>query len=556
LDQLIIANTRLKLLQRYGLAEQRDPHFTVPDIECATRGYLVQDTGDELLPVAVLLSLSEDIELVERLAYAFDETATYEYWLLTDSQAEPFDIHPEPGYLLDDEELYGGAFFSKEAHMFAITYLMGIFAPSRAPFSLLGLVPYELGQGQPAEQLFAMTERIDSPPATSPVTLWQQFRQAQPDGRYWVAIRSMRPPELSPNAVVFLDSLLFDLLESLEDDEGYQEVLQAALNDGFYDDPDQMLPYVREWVTNTNTTFLPPYDFDEIIEILEDISDEQVVGRTALFHLFRPSQLPFRLLGFIEYHPEDEEREDLEELLATMIPYGRSNPASSPQELFAEFRLRYPEGRYWLVIQPNATDLFTGGQDRQPGQAFVVDSDLLEIGLSSLGEQSFHDAWRDAEADGLISDLDQEDIPGPFQEALEPDSAPGTSGLLEGLVFCGEDGLPMIVVEGDYVCAGEYLLSRLGTARVSGIISEPALSLVFSNGCRLPLLCPGCGDSLHIDSSEDEVLQKMIGLNLVDVSWDEDDECLVLGFSSSGEDAGPVMAVHLDSAARLSCPGK
>ena len=62
------------------------------------------------------------------------------------------------------------------------------------------------------------------------------------------------------------------------------------------------------------------------------------------------------------------------------------------------------------------------------------------------------------------------------------------AGLLEGLIFCANDGMPMLIIDGDYRCVAEFLDENIGAgvARVSDILTEPA-TLIFSNGCSLPL---------------------------------------------------------------------
>src|SRR5512145_311585 len=69
---------------------------------------------------------------------------------------------------------------------------------------------------------------------------------------------------------------------------------------------------------------------------------------------------------------------------------------------------------------------------------------------------------------------------------------------MEGLIFCSHDDLPMILMDGEFVCVGEYLYAHLDNAPVTDLLTDPVLTLVFQNGHTLPLLCPDCGDSLHI----------------------------------------------------------
>jgi len=539
LDQLIIANARLEIIRSSGYVPEDEKGITLPAFDCALRGYLVRHSPDDFSVAAMLGSEDAgDLDLVYELAETLAPGELFEYWLLEGDQAEFFEIDTS----FSDEEADDDAPF-ENIHLPALFYLLGVFVPERAPYKFYGALPYEVDESRSPATLFAtLTRATDPVPTSSASDIRRQFRQQYAYGRYWVAIQSDADTALLPTNLIFVDSLALDVLDFVDEDV-FSHLQQAAIRDRFYDDPDTMPPHSIEWITRTNATYPSLYDLDEFMQTLLHLYDqERAMGLGALLELFDPSEIPYLLLGIVPYDEEDEESEvDQADLMEEMIACPWAKPTSSPEDLIFQLRQQYPTGRYWLAVLPNASEAGLNGEN----EAFVVDSDLVESGVTHLDGWDFHDLWRVAVADGVVSDTQRDRVPESFREV--------TSGLLEGLVFCGEDGLPMIDVAGTYVCSGEYLLTRLGSARVTDVLLEPTLCLVFSNGCILPLLCPDCGDSLHI-SGEDELLQAVTGRVLTEVLWDPEGECLLLEFSNEDTDEAFALEVHLGSAAGLSCP--
>jgi hypothetical protein len=129
---------------------------------------------------------------------------------------------------------------------------------------------------------------------------------------------------------------------------------------------------------------------------------------------------------------------------------------------------------------------------------------------------------------------------------------------MEGLIFCSHDDLPMILMDGEFVCVGEYLYAHLDNAPVTDLMTDPVLTLVFQNGHTLPLLCPDCGDSLHIND-QTALLDSINGLTIVALEWDDENEELVIEFGrvEAEEDEAEVLeslSIHLNSVRGLTCP--
>jgi hypothetical protein len=131
---------------------------------------------------------------------------------------------------------------------------------------------------------------------------------------------------------------------------------------------------------------------------------------------------------------------------------------------------------------------------------------------------------------------------------------------MEGFVFCSHDGSPMIAFDGEFVCISEYLYAHLGDSCVTDLITQPVLTLVFQNGHTLPLLCPDCDQTLHIDDHND-LLEGLNGLIIVDITWDHETEELILEFGPPDNpdfetEPSEALFVHLDSVRELTCPHK
>lgn len=131
---------------------------------------------------------------------------------------------------------------------------------------------------------------------------------------------------------------------------------------------------------------------------------------------------------------------------------------------------------------------------------------------------------------------------------------------MEGLVFCSHDDLPMILMDGEFVCVGEYLYAHLNNAPVTDLLTDPVLTLVFQNGHTLPLLCPDCGDSLHIHD-QSALLDSINGLTIIALEWDDETDELILEFGQpEGEEeeeeaeALETLGIHLNSVRGLTCP--
>ncbi len=146
----------------------------------------------------------------------------------------------------------------------------------------------------------------------------------------------------------------------------------------------------------------------------------------------------------------------------------------------------------------------------------------------------------------LFEDVDLEDELSPWHHPLE------------GHIYCSHDALPMIFLDEEFTCVAEFLNAHINESPITDLITEPVLALVFQNGHTLPLLCPDCGGSSHIDD-HNELLEEVNGLTIIDVDWDDDIEELILEFGQSGSDENddedaPYLEVHLDSVRGLTCP--
>lgn len=133
-------------------------------------------------------------------------------------------------------------------------------------------------------------------------------------------------------------------------------------------------------------------------------------------------------------------------------------------------------------------------------------------------------------------------------------------------LLCSHDGLPIIDFGGgDIACIGEYTFAHLYDTTVTDLISEPVLTLVFQNGHTMPLLCPHCGQSLHIND-EDLLLNTLNGLAIVDMGYDPTTGAVILDFGKFPDDMDAESAfidriepldsieVHLNSIRGITCP--
>ena len=116
----------------------------------------------------------------------------------------------------------------------------------------------------------------------------------------------------------------------------------------------------------------------------------------------------------------------------------------------------------------------------------------------------------------------------------------------------------MIVLDGEFTCVSEYLEAHVGDSCITDLITRPVLTLVFQNGHTLPLLCPNCGQSLHIEDTND-LLDTLNGYTITSVRWDHELEELVLEFGPPGISPNEIdpldtLFVHLDSIREMTCP--
>jgi hypothetical protein len=79
-------------------------------------------------------------------------------------------------------------------------------------------------------------------------------------------------------------------------------------------------------------------------------------------------------------------------------------------------------------------------------------------------------------------------------------------GLLDGMLVCEEHDCPMIRIGDYYECVIEYTDSMLGQGVVTDFIpgggGQP-ITLVFSNGRTMPVICPCCGGPSRFEDEGD-----------------------------------------------------
>ncbi|MCL4299220.1 MAG: hypothetical protein KJ077_26030 [Anaerolineae bacterium] len=149
---------------------------------------------------------------------------------------------------------------------------------------------------------------------------------------------------------------------------------------------------------------------------------------------------------------------------------------------------------------------------------------------------------------------------GPWPDDADAEFSLGEQEEEVEMTMCSHDGLPMIPVLGEgMVCVGAYLLAHLRDAQITDLLTDPFLTLVFQNGHTLPLLCPECSESLHIES-ENELLEQITGLSVVSVEWNSGEEhdesaALLLIVGKSGDESTyHTLPIHLASVFGLTCP--
>ncbi len=94
-------------------------------------------------------------------------------------------------------------------------------------------------------------------------------------------------------------------------------------------------------------------------------------------------------------------------------------------------------------------------------------------------------------------------------------------GLLEGTLVCRERNCPMIMVRGNYVCLLEHIDAHIGSKQVTEVVEgplpgSPKAMLKFNDGHTLPMLCPDCGEPLHVVGKAAEACRRdLLGRYLV-----------------------------------------
>lgn len=185
---------------------------------------------------------------------------------------------------------------------------------------------------------------------------------------------------------------------------------------------------------------------------------------------------------------------------------------------------------------------------------YMLRSSMVDAVPDEAIPASYDGPWPEDEED----EAEDEEFPLVSEDLLSPSSP--WHHPMEGFIFCSHDDSPMIVIEGEFVCVYEYLYAHLGGSCVTDLIAEPVLTLVFQNGHTLPLLCPDCGQSFHVDD-HNELLDGLNNLIITNIAWDDETEELIVEFGRS-EDAESehepeeVLFIHLDSVRELTCPGK
>ncbi len=184
-------------------------------------------------------------------------------------------------------------------------------------------------------------------------------------------------------------------------------------------------------------------------------------------------------------------------------------------------------------------------------EQFLVN--LLYVLRNSMAEVE----TRDSEAANRTEFSSDEDEFLSEEDSFSETSSPWEHPM-EGRIFCTHDDAPMIILEGEFTCVTEYLEAHVGDSCITDLISGPVLTLVFQNGHTLPLLCPDCGQSLHIEDKND-LLDTLNGLTITSIRWDHELEELVLEFGPPGispDEIDPLdtLFVHLDSVREMTCP--
>lgn len=273
----------------------------------------------------------------------------------------------------------------------ALLYLNYVFAPSRAPFAFVGVVPYEPGK--------KMTENVDLStvirstkrllPVMNPAELYRQFRYYYPQGRYWVVIQATRLEEQlqSPEDLAFLDS------EFLEKPQPWNTSLFQTMQDleakmGMTGDRAKVILGSPEWISRSNIGPLPPRQFETVAAEIRKLNERQTEGVELLLSVFNPGRVPFLLMGMMENCGIEEMERQLRSPSIFRCPWAK--PVSSPQDLLNQFREHYPTDHYWLIIIDHAQGTDAAGPTRR-GDAHIFNTVSLEVAVQILGNRSLYE---------------------------------------------------------------------------------------------------------------------------------------------------------------------
>lgn len=207
------------------------------------------------------------------------------------------------------------------------------------------------------------------------------------------------------------------------------------------------------------------------------------------------------------------------------------------------------------LIQYDASELDGFVVASLTGEA-AIDEDVVEAIVDSLeaeAEEHF-EYWL----------LEDDEVVDYWEWGEEDEASSGLGGLfgglLDGRISCGECGSPMVAIGEDYMCARSHLMAEVGApVFVRDIIPEP-LTLVFSNGTILPLLCAECGDPYHT-TDDNAFLETVTGLSIVGIDWHEGSPAIEVLFGREPDLAvGEIeladrLTIHIDSV-KLLQPGK
>lgn len=179
---------------------------------------------------------------------------------------------------------------------------------------------------------------------------------------------------------------------------------------------------------------------------------------------------------------------------------------------------------------------------------YMLRSSMVEAVSDDAVPDDYDGPWPGMDDDPMVADDWPDEGPSPWQHPIE------------GYIFCSHDDLPMIIIDDEFVCVAEFLSDHIDGSPITDLVTEPNLALVFQNGHTLPLLCPDCGGSLHIDD-QNLLLDQINGLTVIEMEWDEDGEALLLYFGRPDDDVDedniddlPFLDVHLNSVRQLTCP--